>query len=225
MSATVKSFGKYLLDEEIARGGMSRVFSARLRGLGGFEKRLVVKQVLPELVRRGIGVLGMKPLANGIILRSGSVTASECLRYALHLPTDVVITGIDSMAVLEQALEVAGAEQRLRQHVEAQAGVAPLGLQLPDGVDRGQHQRVARDQHDAQAACRRTRRRLVIFCARQRYPEGQPGRQQHGPWQPPGQAAAHQRSGAPSALAMACRTHGVSTSSSVALRRGRRENW
>ena len=46
-----QSFGKYLLDEEIARGGMSRVFLARLRGLGGFEKRLVVKQVLPELAR------------------------------------------------------------------------------------------------------------------------------------------------------------------------------
>jgi len=44
-------FGKYLLDEEIARGGMARVFRARLRGVGGFEKRLVVKQVLPELCR------------------------------------------------------------------------------------------------------------------------------------------------------------------------------
>ena len=65
------------------------------------------KLVLPELVRRRIGVLGMKPLANGIILRSGTVSATECLRYALHLPTDVVITGIDSMKVLEQALEVA----------------------------------------------------------------------------------------------------------------------
>jgi aryl-alcohol dehydrogenase-like predicted oxidoreductase len=65
------------------------------------------KLVLPELVKRRIGVLGMKPLANGIILRSKTVTATECLRYALHLPTDVVITGIDSMQVLEQALEVA----------------------------------------------------------------------------------------------------------------------
>lgn len=45
----IRTFGKYLLDEEIARGGMSRVFSARLRGVGGFEKRLVVKQILPEL--------------------------------------------------------------------------------------------------------------------------------------------------------------------------------
>jgi eukaryotic-like serine/threonine-protein kinase len=44
-------FGHYLLDEEIARGGMARVYRARLRGLGGFEKTLVVKQVLPELAR------------------------------------------------------------------------------------------------------------------------------------------------------------------------------
>ena len=45
------AFGKYLLDEELARGGMSRVFRARLRGPGGFEKHLVVKQILPELAR------------------------------------------------------------------------------------------------------------------------------------------------------------------------------
>ncbi|MEO7474262.1 MAG: aldo/keto reductase [Gemmatimonadales bacterium] len=63
--------------------------------------------VLPELVRRGIGVLGMKPIANGLILRSGTVTAVECLRYALHLPTSVVITGCDSLEILEQALDTA----------------------------------------------------------------------------------------------------------------------
>jgi aryl-alcohol dehydrogenase-like predicted oxidoreductase len=60
--------------------------------------------VLPELVRDGIGVLGMKSMANGIILRSGAVTATECLHYALNLPTSVVITGIDSMARLDQAI-------------------------------------------------------------------------------------------------------------------------
>ena len=65
------------------------------------------KLVLPELVNRGIAVLGMKCLANGLILRSRTVTAVECLRYALHLPTSVVITGIDSMQILEQALDVA----------------------------------------------------------------------------------------------------------------------
>jgi aryl-alcohol dehydrogenase-like predicted oxidoreductase len=65
------------------------------------------KLVLPELVKENIGVLGMKSMANGIILKSGTVTAVECLHYALNLPTSVVISGCDSMEVLEQALEVA----------------------------------------------------------------------------------------------------------------------
>jgi predicted aldo/keto reductase-like oxidoreductase len=65
------------------------------------------KLVLPELVKQKIGVLGMKSMANGIILKSGTVTAAECLQYALNLPTSVVITGCDSMEVLGQALDVA----------------------------------------------------------------------------------------------------------------------
>jgi predicted aldo/keto reductase-like oxidoreductase len=62
------------------------------------------KLVLPELVKNGIGVLGMKCMANGIILKSRTVTPVECLHYALSLPTSVVITGCDSMGILEQAL-------------------------------------------------------------------------------------------------------------------------
>ncbi len=65
------------------------------------------KTVLPELVARDIGVLGMKPLCNGLIFRSGAATAVECLRYAMSLPTSVVITGCDSLPILEQALEAA----------------------------------------------------------------------------------------------------------------------
>jgi aryl-alcohol dehydrogenase-like predicted oxidoreductase len=65
------------------------------------------KLVLPELVRDNIGVLGMKSMANGIILKSHTVTAIECLHYALNLPTSVVITGCDSMEILEQALDAA----------------------------------------------------------------------------------------------------------------------
>jgi aryl-alcohol dehydrogenase-like predicted oxidoreductase len=65
------------------------------------------KLVLPELVKNGIGVLGMKSMANGIILRSNTVTPIECLHYALNLPTSVVITGMDSMEVLDQAFEAA----------------------------------------------------------------------------------------------------------------------
>lgn len=65
------------------------------------------KLVVPELVRDDIAVLGMKSMGNGIILRSGVVSAEECLRYALSLPTSVVITGIETEERLEQALKVA----------------------------------------------------------------------------------------------------------------------
>lgn len=65
------------------------------------------KKVLPVLVQKEIGVLGMKPIGNGGILRSNTVTAVECLHYALNLPASVVITGCESMDDLHQALEVA----------------------------------------------------------------------------------------------------------------------
>ncbi|HEY2081674.1 MAG TPA: aldo/keto reductase [Verrucomicrobiae bacterium] len=65
------------------------------------------QQVLPELLERGIGVLGMKSMGSGIILKSKVVKPIECLHYALNLPTSVVITGIDSMKILDQAIEAA----------------------------------------------------------------------------------------------------------------------
>ncbi|HJV36750.1 aldo/keto reductase [Geomonas sp.] len=61
--------------------------------------------VLPELVKHNIGVLGMKSMANGILLKSATATPVECLHYALNLPTSVVITGMDSMEMLDQACE------------------------------------------------------------------------------------------------------------------------
>jgi predicted aldo/keto reductase-like oxidoreductase len=69
--------------------------------------RSFARLVVPELVKHKIGVLAMKSLGNGIILRSGAVTAIECLHYALSLPTSVVITGIDSLEILDQACEAA----------------------------------------------------------------------------------------------------------------------
>jgi len=60
--------------------------------------------VVPKLVADGVGVLGMKALGFGAIVRSGLVTATECLHYALNLPTATVITGIDSLKILDQAV-------------------------------------------------------------------------------------------------------------------------
>jgi aryl-alcohol dehydrogenase-like predicted oxidoreductase len=65
------------------------------------------KKVLPVLVKHNIGVLGMKPMGDGFILRSKTATATECLHYAMNLPTCVVITGCESPQVLQQAIDAA----------------------------------------------------------------------------------------------------------------------
>src|SRR4051812_12185873 len=65
------------------------------------------KKTLPILVKHGIGVLGMKPMGDKIILDSKTATPVECLHYAMNLPTSVVITGCDSMQILQQALGAA----------------------------------------------------------------------------------------------------------------------
>lgn len=62
--------------------------------------------VLPKLVEQNIGVLGMKTMGDGVLLKSGApITPIECLHYALNLPTSVVITGIDKPEILDQAFE------------------------------------------------------------------------------------------------------------------------
>jgi len=63
------------------------------------------KKVLAVLLENNIGVLGMKPLCGGRILNKGTVNAVECLHYVMSLPTSVVITGCDSLPILQQALE------------------------------------------------------------------------------------------------------------------------
>ncbi len=63
--------------------------------------------VVPVLVKHGIGVLGMKSMGDGYVLKSGVVTPTECLHYAMNLPTSVVINGCDSIERLEQGLQAA----------------------------------------------------------------------------------------------------------------------
>jgi hypothetical protein len=64
-------------------------------------------KVLALLLKNDIGVLGMKPMGDDIILESKTATPVECLHYAMNLPTSVVITGCDSLPILQQALQAA----------------------------------------------------------------------------------------------------------------------
>jgi predicted aldo/keto reductase-like oxidoreductase len=71
------------------------------------------REVLPLLRQHDIGVLGMKALGEGHILRSGVVAVDECLRYAMSLPLHVVIVGCATLPHLEQALAAARTLQPL----------------------------------------------------------------------------------------------------------------
>jgi predicted aldo/keto reductase-like oxidoreductase len=65
------------------------------------------RSVLPVLLERDVGVIGMKPMADARIVHAGVATAEECLRYAMSLPASVVVTGCDGLERVEQALRVA----------------------------------------------------------------------------------------------------------------------
>jgi predicted aldo/keto reductase-like oxidoreductase len=93
-------------------------------------------QVLPVLVRSDIGVLGMKSMGSDFILKSGTVTPMECLRYAMTLPTSTVITGIDSMRILDQAVEAASTYKPF-----SQAEIAELLGRTREAARRGDFER------------------------------------------------------------------------------------
>ncbi len=91
------------------------------------------KLVVPELVRQNIGILGMKSMANGILLKSNAVAPIACLHYALNWPTSVVITGIDSMTILDQAFKAVETFHPMSDH-ELQALLAKTSSLAATGM-------------------------------------------------------------------------------------------
>jgi predicted aldo/keto reductase-like oxidoreductase len=100
------------------------------------------KKVLPVLVKDEIGVLGMKPMGDKIILKSNTATPVECLRYAMNLPTSVVITGCDSLKILQQALEAARSFKPM-----SQGEVASLLAKTAPAAGKGEYERY-KTSHD-----------------------------------------------------------------------------
>ncbi len=100
------------------------------------------KQVVPVLVEHDIGVIGMKPMGDPFVLVSGTVTAIECLHYAMNLPTSVVITGCDSLPVLEQALRAARTFRPL-----SEAAVAGLLVRTAQAAREGKYELYKTSHH------------------------------------------------------------------------------
>ena len=110
--------------------------------------------VLPEVNRRGMAALGMKSLGgSGELVREGAVVVTTALRYAMSLPVAVTISGIDSLDVLHQNLEIA-------------RGFEPLTASEMQSL-RDASRREASDGH------------LELFKTTKKY-DGDQGRQQHG---------------------------------------------
>jgi aryl-alcohol dehydrogenase-like predicted oxidoreductase len=97
--------------------------------------RSFTRQVLPRLVEQRIAPLGMKPLGDGNILRSHTLSAIECLHYALNLPAAVIITGCESMQRLDQAI---GAVDTFAPISEAE--VAALLARTRDAAATGEYE-------------------------------------------------------------------------------------
>jgi aryl-alcohol dehydrogenase-like predicted oxidoreductase len=67
--------------------------------------RSFAQLVVPQALQRKIGVLGMKCFGGGVILKSGAVEPMDCLHYSLNVPVSVMITGITTPTLLNQAFE------------------------------------------------------------------------------------------------------------------------
>jgi aryl-alcohol dehydrogenase-like predicted oxidoreductase len=100
------------------------------------------KRVLPVLVKHQIGVLGMKSMGDKLILNSKTVTPVECLHYAMNLPTSVVITGCESMEILQQALDAARSFQPM-----SAAEVSSLLAKTATAAAKGEFERY-KTSHD-----------------------------------------------------------------------------
>lgn len=95
------------------------------------------QKVIPVLVGKQIAILGMKPFGGGYILKSGApIRPVECLHYAMNLPTSVVITGCDSIKILEQGIAAAQSFQPMNDQA-----VAALLAKTAPYASEGKHEK------------------------------------------------------------------------------------
>jgi aryl-alcohol dehydrogenase-like predicted oxidoreductase len=112
------------------------------------------QQVLPEAASQGVAVFGMKSLGgSGEMVTTGAILPEEGLRYAMSLPVAATVSGMDSVAVLEQNLAVA-------------RGFKPMAAEEMEALRK----RCAGLAADG---------RYEQFKTTKRY-DGDPGREQHG---------------------------------------------
>jgi hypothetical protein len=67
-----------------------------------------IEKFLPNAVNRGMGIVAMKiPARDRIFSNGGIITMKEAMEYVLTLPVSTIIIGIDTIAELEENIEIA----------------------------------------------------------------------------------------------------------------------
>jgi predicted aldo/keto reductase-like oxidoreductase len=97
--------------------------------------RSFAQLVVPQALKQRIGVLGMKSFGDGIILKSGVVQPMDCLHYSLNVPVSVLITGINTQQLLDQAFAAVKSFQPMDQ-----AGVSALISKSAEAAQNGKYE-------------------------------------------------------------------------------------
>jgi aryl-alcohol dehydrogenase-like predicted oxidoreductase len=92
------------------------------------------REVLPEVAKRGIGVIAMKTSADGALLREKLCSIAECLRYVWSLPVSVAVVGMERPELVRRNAQLAR-EFRPMADADKQALLARLAPQARLGLE------------------------------------------------------------------------------------------
>lgn len=70
-----------------------------------YHYRSFTQKLLPQVVKKNLGVIAMKSLAGGNILET-DITPEEAIKYSLSLPITTLVSGMDSLEILEKNLNI-----------------------------------------------------------------------------------------------------------------------
>ncbi|MCK5067041.1 MAG: hypothetical protein KAR16_06375, partial [Bacteroidales bacterium] len=85
-------------------------FDAVLMALNAADKHHnpFIEKLIPTAVEKNMGIIGMKiPARDRIFSHGGIITMKEAMSYTMSLPVSTIIVGLDTIAELEENMQIA----------------------------------------------------------------------------------------------------------------------
>jgi serine/threonine protein kinase len=114
-----QEFGNYTLHKLIARGGMAEIYRATMPGIGGFEKTVAIKKILPHLAENDEFITMLKDEANILVSISHSNIAQV---YDLGKIEDTYFISMEYVHGLDLS-HVVKAHQKRGEHMPVEHAV------------------------------------------------------------------------------------------------------